>query len=540
MSFLRPISLCTRFAHPPSTPNLRFHAHHHTFIKDSARLNFELPLRLPTNYNSHKRYFSQSTFPRGDTMQKARKIGLFLLLGAAVFTSFALYANEDKASSVKPIVFSPVEGRQWVEKCVEQHPEILWLADANVRKTEEGQATLRGTYSEQLFGQKYIEFDRTIMTIQCLKLLLDGSDEAYLAFTAAQPKENKLSRTSFQTLHLQGQRLLKSKWEGMSELQMAQAMEAALVLGDIGKSEKARELFKPYGIDAPDHDDFYGEAMQIIEEHPKLCPSFARLPSSAKKLLSEIANLAHYGHITHLEGSAGMFSKLKESAVPSTDPIALSFDLFVHTCDVAGALGHVNNRSSLVYTEPAHRALQAMGDAVRVLSNTHKTEWDAYNAYLGVRASWLGLSSEERSDRVLARIGAMLRLFTQEEGDILKKAMLELDADIRNRIAAQLDVQRQDQPRRTPTYMPTVLVGLSNNPQLGASKEERLSKAITVGLPFITRVLEKHKELLANHEIDSNIPLNFNEMAGIAKTSPNLLSEEFYIDKEGNVHLKTK
>jgi hypothetical protein len=84
--------------------------------------------------------------------------------------------------------------------------------------------------------------------------------------------------------------------------------------------------------------------------------------------------------------------------------------------------------------------------------------------------------------------------------------------------------------------MPAVLVNLSNNPSLGGSKEERLSKAISIGLPFITRVLEQHKELLANSAIDPNIPLNFNQMAAIDKTSPNLLSKEFYIDKEGSIH----
>lgn len=325
----------------------------------------------------------------------------------------------------------------------------------------------------------------------------------------------------------------------VSELQMAQAMEAALVLGDIGKSEKARELFKPYGIKAPDHDDFYGEAMQVLVQHPKLCPSFSRLPTSAKKILAEIANLAHYGHVTHLEGGLGMFSKLKESGIASKDPIALSFDLFVHTCDVAGALGHVNNQSSLVYTEPAHRAVQAMGEAVRVLSNPYKNELDAYNSYLSVRASWLGLDPNNSSDRVLSRIGAMLRLFTVEEGAVLRKAIHELDPSIRS-LAAQLDVHSQDQPSRTPTYMPTVLVNLSNNPELGKTKEERLSKAITMGLPFIARVLERHKELLLKNEIDSNIPLNFNKIAGIAKTSPASLSGEFYIDQDGSVHLASE
>lgn len=494
-----------------------------------------LVLKTPFHTNSGQKGFSQNTTPNpgGSTVKKVGLIGL--LLGAAALTAFTWIEGE---SSTTPIVFSQVEGKDWVEKCVELHPEILWLADANVRKTEEGQATLQGPYSEQLFGQKFIEFDRTIMTIRCLKLILDGSDQAYAEFTAVQPKEQKLSRESFQALHLQGQRLLQSKWEGLTEVQMAQAMETALVLGDIGKSEKARELFKPYGPSAPDHDDFYEEAIKIIEQNPQLSPSFARLPAASKKLIAEIANLAHYGHVTHLEGGTGMFSTLKESGVPYRDPIALSFDLFVHTCDVAGALGHVNNQSSVTYTEFTHRAMQAMGEAVRVLGNPEKTEWDAYNAYLATRASWLNLNAEDRSDRVLARISSMIRLFTPEEGIVLRNAMLQLAPSMRDRIIAQLDVRAEILPGRTPTYMPAVLLNLAGNPQLGATKEERLSKAITIGLPFITRVLEKYQELLASGQFDPMIPLNFNQMAGVAKSAPeSLVKGEFTIEANGNIRL---
>ncbi len=484
---------------------------------------------------SHHEQHSQAKFSNsgGSTMKKVEKFGLYLLFGTvALLSSF-----KSASLAPKPVIFSSVAGKQWVEKCVEQHPEILWLADSNVHKTEEGQASLQGTYSEQLFGKKYIEFDRTIMTIHCLRLILEGGDKAYQTFTAGQAPDVRLSKESFQKLHMQGRRLLTSKWGGMSEAQIAQAMETALVLGDMGKSEKARELFSSYRIKAPDHDDFYGEVMQKIKQSPELCPSFAKLPEPAKELLIKIANAAHYGHVTHLEGGQGMFSNLKQSAIPTKDPFALSFDLFVHTCDVAGALGHVNNQSSLVYTEPAHRAMQAMGEAVRVLANPEKNEFDAYNHYLNVRASWLGLNANDSADRVLTRIGAMLRLFKPEEGIVLRKAMLEIDPNLRNRIAAQLDVSQQRNTTRTPTYMPAVLVNLSNHPQLGTSKEERLSKAITIGLPFIARVLEKYEELLARGEIDSAIPLNFNEMAGIAKTAPDRLNEEFYIDNEGSIHL---
>jgi HAD superfamily hydrolase (TIGR01509 family) len=474
-------------------------------------------------------------------MKQTGKSATFLLYFCIFLSTLGLYGEESRSHTVpitKPIIFSALEGQRWVEKCVQRHPEILWLADASVRKTEEGKESLEGTYSEQFFGRKYVEFDRTIMTLYCLKLILNGSDNSYHAFTAAQPAEAKLTRESFHVLHLQGLSLLKSKWKGMSELQIAHAMETALVLGDIGKSEKARGIFKPYGAAAPDQDDFYGEAMHIMQSHPELCSSFARLPSLAKKLLIKVANLAHYGHVTHLEGGAGMFSKLKKSQIPMLDPIALSFDLFIHTCDVAGALGHVDSHSSLAYNELTHIALQAMGKAVRILSDPQKDEWDAYNAYLETRASWLGLDAGEQPDRILARIGAMLRLFTPEEGKILREAMSEFDDDMRNCIMMQLDVQREDQIVKTPTYVPALLVNLSNNVDLGTAKEERLFKAVALGLPFIARVLKQYREMLAEGKIDPDIPLNFNKVAGIAKSLPERLRDDFFIDQEGNVQLR--
>ena len=474
-------------------------------------------------------------------MQKTKHIGLAFLAGIILALPFGGHAQTIRELSssnlLQPITLSPTQGTEWVRKCIDQYPEILWLADAKVRKTEEGTATTQGAYSEQLFGQKFIEFDRTIMTLRCLQLIIDGSEKAYEEFTAAQPADAKLSRKSFETLHLQGVDLLQSKSQGISALEMMQAMEAALVLGDIGKSEKARAVFKPYGAGAPDHDDFHGEVMQILQKHPELCPTFNRLSPAAKTLLTESANLAHYGHITHIEGGPAMFSQLKESKVAETSPTALSFDLFVHTCDVSGALGHVNNRSSLVYTELTHLAMQGMADACKVLSDPSKTEIDAYNAYMTLRAGWLGLNAEDRTCRALTRMGAMLRLFTPEEGLVLKQAVSKLDPETQAKIIAQLDLQDGKEFGRTPTYMPAVLVNLANNSQLGASKEERLSQAVILGLPFLSRVLEKHKESLANRQADPDVPLNFNKAAGVAKTAPNTLAGEFDIDPEGNVSL---
>lgn len=489
-----------------------------------------------------RRTFSSNAFNRnaphqGSTMYKTKKLGLYLLAGTLLATSLGLYANKNPTSSqnLQPVTCSKMQGIAWVQQCVERYPEILWLADVKVRKTEEARATVEGSYSEQLFGQKFIEFDRTVMTLRCLQWILDGSDSAYQEFAAAQSKDVRLSRESFEKLHVQGMALVASNHDGMSNLEMIQAMEAALILGDVGKSEKARAIFKPYGANAPDHDDFHGELMGILKEHSNLSPTFDRLTPSAKKLLRLSANLAHYGHIAHIEGGFGMFSKLKQSGFSPALPRAFAFDFFVHTCDVAGALGHVNNQSALMYTELTHKALQAVYSACHVLADSQKAEEDAYNAYLAIRAGWLGLNPQDRTERALTRVGTMLRLFTPEDGLVLKKAILQLAPELRAKIIEQLDSQKAEELARTPTYMPAVLLNLSNNTQLGSLRDERIAAAVVFGLPFLAKVLEAHKQTLLERRANPEVPLNFNQVAGIAKQSPKALLKGFTIDGEGNV-----
>lgn len=478
----------------------------------------------------------------GDPMNKKIKIAL-LFGGTALLSAYAIHAMghnkgtvEPIPCSVQPVVFSSLEEIQWAKSCVTQYPEILWLADEKVRTTEEGLANPHaGAYSEMLFGKKHIEFDRTLMTLLCLKLALDGSDRAYEEFTQIQPSASRLTRESFDALHLQGKKLLESRWEGLSREEMAQAMETSLILGDIGKSEQARVIFKPYGATAPDHDDFHGEAMPIIAQRPELSPSFQSLPSAAKQLLLKTTNLAHFGHVTHLEGGPQILEPLAESRLVSSDPVAFDFAFFVHTCDVAGALGHVNNRSSVTYTQLTHQAVQGTKESVKVLSDPQKKAEDAYFDYVAKRASWVGLNAEIPGDRVLARIAAMLRLFTPEEGAVLREGMERIDEVARMEIIANLDAHNRENPGRTPTYMPALLVNLANNAELGETPAERLSHAISIGLPFISRVLDRHQKMLANGEADPNIPLNFNPIAGIAKSTPDALAGEFNIEADGRV-----
>jgi hypothetical protein len=480
---------------------------------------------LPKSSKVHK----ITQFYKGISMQVRQ---WYQVLSIIVFASLCLSAckcQQNAKPAPPPTTAQPVplflsEGVLWVKKTLGQYPEINWLVVTNVPQPQGAQINADHSYSEQLYSQKSIEFDRTLMSLYSLKLILDGTEKAYQEFTAAQPENIRLTKESFQSLHEQTKKLINSNYQGLNPAQMQQALETAVVLGWMGKSEHARKIFSPFGATAPVNTDFYGQMLDVLKNQPRLARSFARLPYAGKQLLLKAANLADYGQITHLEGGPSLLTKLKESDVPETDLTALSFDLLVHTCVFAGSMGEAHKTSSMAYTQQTHQTLQAVSQACHLLSDSDKTEADAYDSYLAVRASWLGFNASDPEDRVLTRIGALLKLFTSEEGAALKNAISQLSPDDRMRIFTQFDVLSGKEQN-----IPGVLASLYNNQFLAEIPTTRISQAVVFGLPFIARVLEQRQ---------AEISLNFNQVAEIAKTMPDLLlTKQFKITSDGNVVL---
>ena len=431
------------------------------------------------------------------------------LLITSFLTAGNLYPKAEKPS-------------HWVVEITKQYPEAGWLANSAVHVTSEGIAESQGSYSAQLYGQQFIEFDRTMMTLHCLQLILDGSRASYEQFTQDQPARAKLSWESFQELHKEGLELLKSNPE------MRPAMEAALVLGDIGKSEIAHQIFAPYPVDDPDHDKFFEKVMDFLHEHPelasKLLPTFAKLSDRSKNLIFLSIKIGHQGHMAHIEGGPSMYTPLKQSGLAYKDPIALRFGRFIHKCDVAGALGHRNNQSSLVYTEETHWVKKGIDAAMDLLAKPDATEMQCYNAYLDYRGKPLGLNPKDAKDRVLIRLAAMLRVTQPADVPALQKAFAALSADDQERIAEQLACQDLGDNIPTPTYMPAVLVNFS-------TKE----KAITLGLPLIARVLEKYSADVHSGKIKNReIPLSFRLLGEEVKKRPEAFAHAAFTFNENH------
>lgn len=411
-----------------------------------------------------------------------------------------------------------------------KYPEILYLADSDVKFTHERFASEKGSFSKQLFGKQYIEFDRTLMGMRSLDLFLKGDFDAYQEFTGF--GKNNLSEQSFQKIHTLFINLLNSKLGRCSSEEILEAIKVEQILSDIGKSTKAKSTFEVQGIIAEDHDDFYAHLIQFLNKNPKFSPSFNKLTPKARDLILKTVSVAHYGHITHTEGRPEMFASIKEflDNHPKDGKYYIIFNFIGHIFDVAGAAGHVNTSYSVVYNENTHKALMATLDSCLFLQDLNKNINDAYDYYLKTRSKLLNLNHNDIEGMVLTRLSCMLRLFVPEEAQKLKNAFAQIPENRRYKILQQFYTKESNFDNPVHTYIPAVLVNFQD-----------IEKAITIGLPFVSRTLEKYVEIRQNNLINSNIRLNFNLIAGVVKSNPlSLATSDPKINFNGEVSIEVR
>jgi hypothetical protein len=388
------------------------------------------------------------------------------------------------------------------KKILDRWPDLRFFANRDVTATNEGIELQRDgnslSPSQQIFGEQFVEFDRSVVSLQALHCIVKGDSESYEQFIRSQ-QEPKLTWESFQSLHqLYRSVELAYTSKGWTADEVLRAAEVALVMGDFGKSETIRRLLGPHGITAKDHDDSYAELMRSDGAlHRFSC--FQQLSREAKGLLKRTSNLAHFGHITHFEGGSAMFRQLKKSGLLNSEPQAVAFAWLVHVCDVAGALGHKASQGAKVLNESTFRNMQPTLAACQLLAT--KSEAEAVSFLTQKRREMLGISVPGAAGDTIARIGAMSRKTTLEEGKELTSRFLMLKRSERSEARRLLSPPAADQFPKTPAYMPLMLV----------------TQPLEIGLPILCEALGRYRRLLSRQEIGRDLRLNFNELAGVLK-----------------------
>jgi hypothetical protein len=223
---------------------------------------------------------------------------------------------------------------------VANYPEVHHLAEARVAATNDGLQSgppVEASYSKHLGKTGFFpEFKRTLLSLRCFEQIANGRGEDYEQFTHLQTS-SRLSWNHFQDLSRRWKSVVAyDRQKGMEPEDVLKAAEVDIVLGDMGKTAWARHLMMDLGIYDVDHDNFY-DRMMDHPEAPLRLHSFRRLDVDQQSLIRKTVDLAHFGHITHLEGGPRMFRKLKETEILHEDPAAFEFATLVYICDVAGA-----------------------------------------------------------------------------------------------------------------------------------------------------------------------------------------------------------
>lgn len=417
----------------------------------------------------------------------------------------------------------------WVEELLIRFPELSWYANDHVRRTFEGNYKQPDfSWSKSLYNKVYPEFDRAILSLWCLRAFYNGSQEAWRFMIAPQETKEALTWESFQEIHNQLTYLIDNH-PGLSKEEVLLSMETYLVLADCSKTPYAQAKAREWVNFSTDSKDFFQQTLLMC---PQIYPSLKRLSYPCLELLRRTAFPLHMGHIRHLEGCPLTMRRLIDSKLLQHYPDDFQFFYLVDLCDSAAFLGQITVKGSLFLTEPMHQAnLEAKHSCECTLQ---LDEHDAFMDYLAKRAQALGLDVSSKQDRVLTRIGAMLRFNDPQYGPMLRKAFSKLNIELQAQVLSQLDVRNHDPMKRTPNYIPAVLFNLLQNEKLGNNYQDRLDKTFILGLPFIASVLKDHRRTLRMRRADPRIPLNFNPVARKVADNPYILNHVRFQILEGN------
>lgn len=450
-------------------------------------------------------------------------VHLFLFCGTPSFSKEA-----DKISLQKETK-ETLGSQEWVKEKMKLYPELYWLLDAAAQHTQEGKSEkFDHSWSKKITGQHYPEFERTLLSLLNLHLIADGSDSSYAYFVTLQPSEEKISRTHFARLHEFATSIIKNDPEQLK------AIEINLLLGDMGKTPLAHKKAQTYGITEADHDLFLGAC---LKKCPQIFPTFIEAPEKIQLMIKENTGLLHFGHLAHVEGGPEILTKLKTSEVFKKNPKDFDFDILTYICDLSAARGHEDNRGSKVLTENTFKVIEAVKDTLHFLAKHDGKR--ALQFYLNKRADWLGLTRNEEGKYILARFGAMMRLFSKDDGHSLQEAYASLSKEQKKIINQAFDplVYRNE---RTPTYVPALLVNvLDSYLKQGLTRANAIKECIHKGALFVATVLNQYRMGMANQPYNPNLTLNFNKVAGQARDNLNLLENpSFLINSEGLIKFK--
>lgn len=291
-------------------------------------------------------------------------------------------------------------------------PELLWLKGGSINATPEGIDT------------ELKEYKRTMCSIRLLDYVLKND---YKAFSVAQQMEARITEDSFAEIRKFVTSVLRTSDD-------IEAMKKYLIINDLGKVEDFVQKVKDIvGFESVNHDEILYEG---LNSHPELSPTFVSLTQKYRRLILE-----------GLKSNFNMGQFVRSECLPVDLSTLLCMNqrildfYMVHVLfDIAGAAGHINEHSSIVFTELYWKRFSWAHSAICDMVKYQQVPSTAYRNYLKKTMEYFKLISsiERKVDFCIARLYNLIGVCTIEEAKEVTKAFWNLSKLVRDTLCQEL------------------------------------------------------------------------------------------------------
>ncbi|KAL2844582.1 hypothetical protein BJY01DRAFT_248092 [Aspergillus pseudoustus] len=336
--------------------------------------------------------------------------------------------------------------------------------------------------SQILFGRSYDEVDRTLVSIDALRMI---HNDEYARFAATQDGGVRMQRDSFDWIRkLYREVITGSNEESDSgfdplelrpEPEMLYTLVTSVIINDLGKSAGLEaDLKKEVGGGDGDGEDDVEHVNhdllihQVIQRAPQLIPCLDSLAPSHRADLELGIELGAYFNFGQLAQAENVPASLVGLDCVRGKMAAFELRFVEQILDIAGSAGHEDHGHAKKLTEPIFRSYRLVYDLARRYINGEVDKRGAYDENLRRRLNALVQEGrwEGREDldiaipehRALMRLLCICNANTAKSAELVEETFHHyISSDTRRILVRGLNLDGSvDNPAVQATYIPAV------------------------------------------------------------------------------------
>lgn len=415
------------------------------------------------------------------------------------------------------ITAGTIGGIYWVQRKLKLYPELIWLLAETKNYSTGDEDQYNNSWSKILINYRAVEFEKTLSSLACLDLILDGTKKSYKQFITRQ-NSNILTFSNFKILH-------KLLYSTFSKDITKDLLEKNLIIRDLGKSLTFRKIVEEtYNIKERDPHSFI---KKLLYTRNNLLPSYNSLSSKQKNILL-YSDLFHFGHFMFLEGNPQILKPLIDNK-NKIDKNILSFKFMTDIMEISGCMGHINNVGSVILNEIKFKTINYIINAVSRFKTLNAE--DIFLDYINNKALELDLECKNNRDLVIVKIALLMNVTNIQDAKHLKESFSLLGINTQKNIIEEMHPLK-NYTKYTPTYIPNVFLSYKN---INKQKDSKyfIQNSVKLILPLIVKILKFYRQ-----SINQELVLSFNIASKQISEGLKISSTtKFEIDNNGIVFL---